>query len=432
MKVLVVGGGGREHALAWKIARSSRVDRVYCAPGNPGIAQVAECVDIAATDIDALGRFAVENRIDLTVVGPEDPLCQGIVDHFEGLGLRCFGPSARGAELEGSKAWCKAILRKYKIPTASSRTFDLYRDARRYIDSLEIFPVVLKASGLAAGKGVSICENREDALAELKVMMEDKKFGTAGRTVLVEEMLKGREASLLAFTDGQTIVPLESAQDHKAAFDGDRGPNTGGMGAFSPSDAISSKVMYQVESQILVPIVHALNREERPYRGLLYAGLMITGNGPKVLEFNVRFGDPETQPLLMRLKSDIVPLFESVIDGRLEDQEIEWDPRPAVCVVLASRGYPGEYVKHLGIHGLGDIQVGDDLQVFHAGTELRNKRVVTAGGRVLGVTALGQDLADASRRAYQAVEQIGFEGSFYRHDIARSLPQTSIVRESGA
>ncbi|MEQ8767554.1 MAG: phosphoribosylamine--glycine ligase [Planctomycetota bacterium] len=430
MKVLVVGGGGREHALVWKIARSPKVDRVFCAPGNPGIGQIAECVDLAANDLEGLATFARENRIDLTVVGPEDPLCLGIVDHFQRLGLRCFGPTKAGAELEGSKAWCKSILRKYKIPTAASRTFDIYRDARRYIESLDIFPVVLKASGLAAGKGVSICESREEAIAELKNMMEDKKFGEAGRTILVEEMLKGREASLLAFTDGKTIVPLESAQDHKAAFDGGRGPNTGGMGAYSPSDAISSKVMYQVESQVLVPIVHALYREERMYHGLLYAGLMITGNGPKVLEFNVRFGDPETQPLLMRLKSDIVPIFEAVIDGNLEDQVIEWDPRPAVCVVMASKGYPGPYSKHLVVHGLGDVPGTDDLQVFHAGTELRNRRVVTSGGRVLGVTALGDDLADASRRAYEAVSQISFEGAYYRNDIGR--PAEKWTAENGA
>jgi len=340
MKVLVVGGGGREHALAWKISQSERVTEVFCAPGNAGIAQCANCVDIASSDIDRLVAFAREMEIGLTVVGPEDPLCNGIVDRFEEQGLRIFGPRQHAAELEGSKVFSKRIMTQYLIPTATARTFDEYDRAANFLHGAD-FPVVIKADGLAAGKGVFIAQDASQAEEALGACFVEQRFGDSGNEVLVEEFLQGEEVSVLAFTDGQTIAVLPTARDYKRAYDGDEGGNTGGMGAFSPAPALTPEIMDQVVGQILVPTVHAMNREGRSYKGMLYAGLMITKGGPKVLEFNVRFGDPETQPVLMRLKSDLVDILEAVLDERLSEVNLEYDERPACCVVMASEGYPG-------------------------------------------------------------------------------------------
>jgi len=417
MKVLIVGGGGREHALAWKIARSPRVSEVYCAPGNAGIADVAQCVDIGATDIDRLVSFAGEMGIDLTVVGPEEPLCRGIVDRFEDAGLRVFGPRQQAAELEGSKIFSKRIMTGYMIPTATSRSFDDVDRAKQFLRGAD-FPIVVKADGLAAGKGVFIVEDFDAACVAVDTCMVDRKFGEAGTRVLVEEYLQGEEASVLAFTDGKTIAVLPTARDYKRIFDGDEGPNTGGMGAYSPSGRLTSAVMDQVVGQILVPTVHAMNREGRTYKGMLYAGLMLTKGGPRVLEFNVRFGDPEAQPVLMRLESDLVEVLDAVLDERLDEVELEYDRRAACCVVLASEGYPGPCPLGRTITGLDELATGDDLQVFHAGTRLHDDAIVTSGGRVLGVTALGDDVAAARDRAYEAASRIGFEGAQYRKDIA--------------
>jgi phosphoribosylamine--glycine ligase len=419
MKVLVVGGGGREHALAWKIAQSPRASRVFCAPGNAGIAGVAECVDIGAEDVEGLLAWATRESIDLTVVGPEAPLCAGIVDRFEEAGLRVFGPSAAAAEIEGSKVFAKNLMSACQIPTATFHSFTDLADAQAYLRAQRDFPVVVKADGLAAGKGVLICADLQEALDAVESIMGEKKFGAAGASVVIEEHLTGEEASILALTDGQAIAILESSQDHKAAFDGDEGPNTGGMGAYSPAPVITPKVMLQIESQILVPTIHGLAREKRPYKGLLYVGLMITKGGPRVLEYNARFGDPETQPLLLRLKSDLLELIELVVDGKLSaSPDLEWDPRPAVCVVLAAGGYPGSYEKGKLISGLEEVGEADDLVVFHAGTTQKQGRVVTSGGRVLGVTALGDTVEAARDRAYAACETIRWEGVRYRKDIA--------------
>ncbi len=417
MKVLVVGGGGREHALTWKLSRSPRVSELFCAPGNAGIAGVAQCVDVGATDIDRLVSFAREVGVDLTIVGPEDPLCRGIVDRFESEGLRVFGPRQQAAELEGSKVFSKYIMTQYMIPTATARTFDDAERARHFLQTAD-FPSVIKADGLAAGKGVFVAATFEEASAALDACMVEKKFGESGKRVLVEEYLQGEEVSVLAFTDGKTIAVLPTARDYKRAYDGDQGPNTGGMGAFSPSSQLTDAIMDQVVGQILVPTVHAMNREGRPYKGMLYAGLMLTKGGPKVLEFNVRFGDPEAQPILLRLKSDLVDIIEAVLDERLDEVELEYDPRPACCVVMASEGYPGPSKLGRVIEGLDTLETGDDLQVFHAGTAQRDDKVVTSGGRVLGVTALGDDVAAARERAYAAAKRISFEGGRYRNDIA--------------
>jgi len=416
MKVLVIGSGGREHALAWKLKQSPRVREVYCAPGNAGIAATAQCVDIGATDIDRLLSFVREVGIDLTIVGPEEPLCRGIVDRFEAAGLRIFGPRKQAAELEGSKVFSKRIMTQYMIPTANARTFDDPERARQYLQAAD-YPIVVKADGLAAGKGVFIATDFEDACRALDACMVEKTLGEAGRRVLVEEYLQGEEASVLAFTDGKTIAVLPTARDYKRAYDDDEGPNTGGMGAYSPSE-LTDDLMDHVVGQILVPTVHAMNREGRRYKGMLYAGLMITKGGPKVLEFNVRFGDPEAQPVLMRLRSDLVTLLEAVLDERLDEVELEYDDRAACCVVLASEGYPGPSRLGRPISGLDAVETGPDLQVFHAGTARRGDEVVTSGGRVLGVTALGKGVDDARDRAYAACGKITWEGCRYRRDIA--------------
>ncbi|RMG32221.1 MAG: phosphoribosylamine--glycine ligase [Planctomycetota bacterium] len=419
MKVLVVGSGGREHALAWKLRQSSRVSRVYCAPGNAGTADEGTNVDIAATDIERLVRFAKSEGIDLTVVGPEAPLVAGIVDAFQDAGLTIFGPTAAAARLEGSKSFAKQIMRRANVPTADFRTFDDPEAAAAFLQSREDQPWVVKADGLAAGKGVTVCRDRAEALQAVRRALVEGAFGEAGRTVVIEECLQGEEASILAIVDGTTIVPLESSQDHKRAYDGDRGPNTGGMGAYSPCPLIDDATMDEIAGRILVPTVHAMREAGTPFRGVLYAGLMMTGQGPKVLEFNVRFGDPEAQPVLMRLQSDLLPVLEAAARGRLADAAaLRWDPRPAVCVVMASEGYPGAYETGFPIRGLEEAARLPNVKVFHAGTARRNGEIVTAGGRVLGVTALGEDLADAKLQAYRAVKCIRWKGAWCRKDIS--------------
>jgi len=414
MRVLVVGGGGREHALAWKIAQSPLVKKVYCAPGNAGTANVAENIEIPADNVNALLQFATVTGIGLTVVGPEQPLVKGIVDSFEESGLRVFGPSQRAAEIEGSKVFCKDLMKKYGIPTARYESFDSSDQVKLFTKEDE--PVVVKASGLAAGKGVILCSNAEEARSAVQSIMQEKAFGKAGNQVVIEEFLTGQEVSLLAFTDGKTVLPLDSAQDHKAAFDGDKGPNTGGMGAYSPAPVFTDELKQQVIDEIMIPTVRAMAKEGRYYRGILYAGLMLTESGPKVLEFNARFGDPETQPIMMRIKNDIVPIFEACINGTLSTQTLQWKQEPTVCVVMAAKGYPNSYEKGKEITGLNS----DDNQqavVFHAGTKLENGKVLTNGGRVLGVTALGSDINQAIKNAYSAVDKIKWDGIHYRKDI---------------
>lgn len=422
MKVLIIGSGGREHSLAWKIAQSSRLKKLYCAPGNAGIAQVAECVDVEAESIEALSNFALKEKIDLTVVGPEKPLVAGIVDRFQSLGLKTFGPTRRAASLEGSKVFAKALMRKHGIPTAEFKTFsDLFK-AQGYISSLG-GPCVIKADGLAGGKGSIVCKTVEDALQAADRILKDRLFGEAGGKIVVEEYLEGEEVSILAFTDGSTIVPLEPCQDHKALYDGDQGPNTGGMGAYSPVPSITGELYARIEREIMVPTIHAMKKEGRPYKGILYLGLMLTAFGPKVLEFNVRFGDPETQPLLMRLKGDLLPLLLATVEEKLETVAFQWDPRTALCVVMASRGYPEAYEKGKEINGLESLKGLKDVVVFHAGTTKKQGKVLTDGGRVLGVTALGEDVLEAQKRAYAAIEHISFEGAYYRRDIGAKAVQ---------
>ena len=416
MKILVVGGGGREHTLVWKIAQSPLVKKIYCAPGNPGIAQLAECVPIKAEDIKALCEFAGKEKIALTVVGPEDPLVLGIVDVFTKAGLRIFGPTQKAAAIEGSKVFSKSLMRKHAIPTAEFRAFQSARDAVSYIKTFEP-PLVVKADGLAKGKGAIVCRTSQEALDAVELIMKKKEFGEAGEKLVIEEFLTGEEVSVLALTDGKTIMPLEPAQDHKAIYDGDKGPNTGGMGAYCPVPLVTPEVAMRIDREVLVPTVHAMNAQGRPYKGVLYAGLMMTPGGPKVLEYNARFGDPETQAILVRMKSDLVPILMAVTDGTLDKMEIEWDPRPAVCVVMASPGYPGPYEKGKEITGLDAVKDMRDVIVFHAGTTYKDGKVVTNGGRVLGVTALGDDIGWARLHAYEAVRKIKFQGVQFRTDI---------------
>jgi len=418
MKVLVIGGGGREHALVWKIAQSPKVKKVFCAPGNAGISDLAECVPISAGDLPGLLDFARRRKIDLTVVGPEGPLSEGIVDLFEREGLRIFGASRRAAEIESSKSFAKALLDKYRIPTARGRSFRSLTQAERYLRKLGA-PVVVKADGLAAGKGVIVCATEAQGLAALKRIMVKREFGDAGDQVVIEECLKGEEASFLAFTDGKTVLPMPSSQDHKAIYDDDRGPNTGGMGAYSPAPVVDRLMHRKIMNEVMLPTVKAMAAEGRPYKGVLYAGLMIDRDQLRVLEFNGRFGDPEAQPLLMRIKSDIVPIMQAVIDGRLDQCRLEIDDRASVCVVMSSAGYPGSYPKGLPIKGLDAAKKMQDVVVFHAGTKLAKRAVVTDGGRVLGVTALGDTVADAIAKAYEAVGKIRWEGAYCRRDIGQ-------------
>jgi phosphoribosylamine--glycine ligase len=432
MNVLVIGKGGREHALVWKLSESPRAERVYCAPGNAGTAEDGVNVPIEVNDFDRLQRFARKENIGLTVVGPEDPLALGIVDAFHKAGLRIFGPSQEAAQIEASKVFAKQLMRHADVPTSEFRVFDHPDPARHYLETRE-YPVVVKADGLAAGKGVIVCSDTKDALEAINRIMVREEFGrAAGRQVVIEKRLEGPELSIQALVSGRTIVPLPPTQDHKAAFDGDEGPNTGGMGAYCPTPLAMPELLRDIEAGILVPAVHALKRSRRAFRGLLYAGIMATNQGPRVLEFNCRFGDPETQPLLMRLRTDLVDLIEAVIDDRLTEfpeDRLKWDPRPAVCVVMASQGYPGSYARGKVITGLEEAARVPDVKVFHAGTLREKDVVVTDGGRVLGVTALGETLAEAKRRAYEAVALIHFQGAFYRHDIAdkalQGAPNTS-------
>ncbi|MFM9964485.1 MAG: phosphoribosylamine--glycine ligase [Planctomycetaceae bacterium] len=419
MKVLVIGQGGREHALCWKLKNSPSVERVYCAPGNAGTALEATNVDIPATNIERLVQFAKSERIDLTVVGPEAALVAGVVDAFQAAELRIFGPTKKAAELEGSKLFSKELMRKANVPTAEFRSFSRFQDAVMYLEEREETPLVVKADGLASGKGVFVCKDRQEALAAVKQIMVDQTFGASGNKIVIEECLQGHEASILAIVDGNTILTLEASQDHKRAQDGDAGPNTGGMGAYCPTPLITDKMMDLIVEKVLVPTIHFMNIEERPFKGCLYAGIMVTNQGPKVLEFNVRFGDPETQPVLMRLKSDLGELLKAAADGKLaEFGPAEWDPRPAVCVVMAAEGYPGTVKRGSVIRGLDDAARLADAKVFHAGTVRKGNDIVTEGGRVLGVTALGADFAEAKLNAYQAVKCIRWQGGWCRKDIS--------------
>lgn len=424
MKILIIGNGGREHALAWKIKQSPRVKRIYVAPGNAGTAHDAENVPISAEDVAGLVKFARQEKIDLTVVGPEAPLALGVVDAFQAEGLRIFGPSQAAAQLESSKVFCKSLLRQADVPTADFQVFRDPDDAMRFIKGRfpgekDRCPVVVKADGLAAGKGVVVCKRRDDALEAIDRISRRREFGKAGNQIIIEERLEGQEASVLAITDGQTIVPLPPAQDHKPAFDGDTGPNTGGMGAYCPTPVVDDAMMAWIEEHVLVPTIHAMKRNRKPFRGVLYAGLMLTATGPKVLEYNVRFGDPECQPLLMRLKSDIVDILEATVDKRLgEIDPPVWDPRPSICVVMASQGYPGDYEKGRPITGIDAADALEDVKVFHAGTRMEGDNIVTDGGRVLGVTAMGSTISAAKLQAYTAVQKVRWSGGWCRKDIS--------------
>ncbi len=423
MKLLVIGSGGREHALVWKLAASNRVDRVFCAPGNAGTEQDGENVDISASDIPALVEFARQNAVDLAVVGPEQPLCDGIVDAMADSGIRVFGPNREAAQLEASKAFCKRILRSANVPTADFQVFDNPLAAERWVteryeETPEDVPLVVKADGLAAGKGVIVCSTRDEVFEAIDHVARQKSFGVAGNRLVIEERLQGIEASVLAITDGRTIVTLPPAQDHKAAFDGDQGPNTGGMGAYCPTPLVDEKTLHWIEEHVLVPTIHTMKRNRHPFRGVLYAGLMLTPQGSKVLEYNVRFGDPECQPLLMRLNSDWLELLMASVDGTLDRlPALDWDPRSAICVVMAAEGYPGSYEKGQPIRGLAEAAAVEDVKVFHAGTRRKGDAVVTNGGRVLGVTALGESLANAKLQAYRAIKCIRWDGAWCRKDI---------------
>jgi phosphoribosylamine--glycine ligase len=425
MKILVIGGGGREHALVWKLKQSSSVDRIFCAPGNAGTAAIAENIAVSATDLAQLLRFAKQNDVDLTVVGPDDPLAMGIVDLFTADKLRIFGPTKSAARLESSKIFAKELMRAQKVPTAQARMFSESKEALGYCDELK-FPVVIKADGLALGKGVIIAPDVATAKSTIEAMMNEARFGDAGRRIVIEEFLRGTECSIHALVDGNDYRLLESARDHKRAFDGDEGPNTGGMGAFSPANNWDAQLQSQFESKIMRPLLRGLAKERIAYRGLLYPGLMITSDGPQVLEFNCRFGDPETQVLLPRMKSDLLPLLEATIDGNsdsrrergIDNYSIEWDKRAAVTVILASAGYPGKYEIGKAISGLNEVAKLEGVQVFHAGTKIVANQVASAGGRVLAVTALGSTTAAARDRAYEAVSRIHFDGCHYRRDIA--------------
>jgi len=417
LKVLVIGSGGREHALVWKLSQSTKVAKIFCAPGNTGIAEIAECLDIKADDIDALLNFAKYEGIDLTVVGPEVPLTAGIVDTFVKAERRIFGPDKSGARLEGSKVFAKDFMRKYGLPTAEYKTFTSYLHAEEYI-RLKGAPVVIKADGLAAGKGVFVCDNTDEAVDSLRLIMRDKAFGDAGSRVVVEQCLKGEEASFMILTDSKTVVPLATSQDHKTIFDGDKGPNTGGMGAYSPAPVITKSLHSKIMKTVVDPMMKGLKREGINYRGVIYAGLMICEGRPYVLEFNCRFGDPETQPILMRLESDLFDMLKATSEGKLKDVQVSWKDDTAVCVVISSKGYPGTYEKGKEIIGLDELKGKRGTMIFHSGTSLNKGKLVTSGGRVLGVTSLGKDIQTARQNAYKAIEKIHFEGMHFRTDIA--------------
>ena len=423
MKILIVGGGGREHAIAWKLAKSPKVEKMYCAPGNAGIAEVAECVNIGVMEFDKLVTFAKEHEIDLTVVAPDDPLAAGAVDAFEAAGLRAFGPRANAAILEGSKAFSKDLMKKYGIPTAAYETFNDPEKALTYLETAKM-PIVLKADGLALGKGVLICKDLEEAKAGVRTLMMDKQFGSAGDEIVIEEFMTGREVSVLSFVDGKTIRIMTSAQDHKRAKDGDQGLNTGGMGTFSPSPFYTPQVDAFCREHIYQKTVDAMKAEGREFKGIIFFGLMLTADGPKVLEYNARFGDPETQVVLPRMKNDLVDLFEACIDGTLDQINLEFEDNAAVCVVLASAGYPEHYEKGFEIRGLESFKDRDGYYVFHAGSKFDEQgRVVTNGGRVLGVTATGTNLKEARANAYKATEWIDFDNKYMRHDIGHAIDE---------
>lgn len=417
MQVLVIGGGGREHTLVWKLAQSKSVTKIYAAPGNPGMKGLAECVDLDIADLDGLADWAEKHAIDLTVVGPEAPLVAGIVDVFKARGLTIFGPSAKAAEIEGSKIFSKELMEKYGVPTAFFKVCDNLADARAFVEEKGT-PIVIKADGLAAGKGVVVAMTKDEALDALDDMMGHHKFGSAGNRVVIEEFMEGEEASLLAFTDGKTIVPMLAAQDHKRVNDGDQGPNTGGMGAYCPAPVMTAALKEKTVKEVLRPIVDALAKEGRPYSGCLYAGLMIKGDSVKVVEFNARFGDPETQVVLPLLQSDLAEIMAACAKGTLQPEMVEWSDKAAVCVVMASGGYPGSYKKGLPITGLKAAGAMEDVVVFHAGTREEDGKILTNGGRVLGVTAVADDIPSAQQKAYDAVDKIHFEGAHFRQDIA--------------
>lgn len=425
MKILIVGSGGREHAIAWAAARSPKAEKIYCAPGNAGIAEYAECVDIGAMEFDKLAAFAKEKEIDLTIIGMDDPLVGGIVDVFEAEGLRVFGPRKNAAIIEGSKAFSKDLMKKYQIPTAAYETFTDPEEALTYLETAKM-PIVLKADGLALGKGVLICKDLEEAKAGVKTLMLDKQFGDAGNEIVIEEFMTGREVSVLAFCDGKTIKCMTSAQDHKRAKDGDQGLNTGGMGTFSPSPFYTKEVEAFCEEHIYQPTMDAMAAEGRPFTGILFTGLMLTEDGPKVLEYNARFGDPEAQVVLPRMKNDMIEVMEACVDGKLDEIELEFEDNAAVCVVLASDGYPESYEKGFEIRGLETFKEKDDYYVFHAGTKFDGDKIVTNGGRVLGVVAKGDDLKAARANAYAATEWIDFANKYKRNDIGKAIDEAQM------
>ncbi len=425
MKILIVGGGGREHAIAWSVAKSPKVDKIYCAPGNAGIMEYAECIPIGAMEFEKLIAFAKEKEIDLTIIGMDDPLAGGIVDGFEKAGLKVFGPRKNAAVIEGSKAFSKDLMKKYNIPTAAYENFDDPDKALAYLEDLDKtqFPIVLKADGLALGKGVLICQTLEEAKDGVRTIMQDKKFGDAGNTMVIEEFMTGREVSVLAFVDGKTVKTMTSAQDHKRAQDGDQGLNTGGMGTFSPSPFYTKEIDAFCQEKIFQPTVDAMAKEGRPFTGILFFGLMLTENGPKVLEYNARFGDPEAQVVLPRMENDIIDVIEACLEGRLADVDLAFEDNAAVCVVLASQGYPQAYEKGIPMHGFERFKDKDGYYCFHAGTKLDGDTIVTNGGRVLGITAKGRDLKEARKNAYAATEWIEFSNKYMRTDIGKAIDE---------
>ncbi len=414
MKLLVIGGGGREHAMVWKLSQSPLVTEIFCAPGNAGIGKIAKNVDISSNNIDKLVEFSLEMNIDLIIVGPEEPLVEGIVDTFRQNNLKVIGPTKQAAQLEGSKAFAKDFMKKYDIPTAQYHEVTTFGEAKLVIEGYS-YPVVVKADGLAAGKGVFICENKEEALSVIKQLLDDKILGDAGKSIVIEEFLKGTETSILCFVDGHIIIPMVSSQDHKRAFDGDNGPNTGGMGTYSPNYVYTEEIAKQVEKEILYPTLIGIQQEKMDYRGIIFIGLMITEDGPKVLEYNVRFGDPETQVVLPRLKTDLIEIFDNIIDRKLKDTDIQWSEDGVVCVILASGGYPNKYENGLEITGLDAIE--NELLIFHSGTIENENKIVTKGGRVLGVVGIDKNVQEAREKVYTNIDKIRFKGSFYRKDI---------------